>query len=137
MSARDIFVDTGVWVAGLDAHDGFHARARGLRAVLEGSRLVTSDLVLSEAVTLLRRAGDAAAVVRFGRGLMDETLGSVEFCTRTDIAAGLALIERYDDQKLSLTDATSFVLVRRLGIKRVASFDKHFRIVLADREILS
>lgn len=49
------------------------------------------------------------------------------------LRAGLAeeleavpLLEKYADQKVSFTDCVSFVLMRRQGIERAFSFDKHF-----------
>jgi predicted nucleic acid-binding protein len=36
-------------------------------------------------------------------------------------------MRKYSDQAISFTDCVSFVLMRREGIKRAFSFDKHFR----------
>lgn len=133
----DLFVDTGIWLAALDRKDGLHAHARDLLDRERRHRAVVSEFVFAETVTLLRwRLGPEAAAL-FGRGFLNGNAGEIVACTRADLTAGLALIAQYDDQRLSLADATSFVLVRRLGIQRVASFDSHFRIVLAEREILS
>ena len=44
-----------------------------------------------------------------------------------DELAALDLFEKFADQEVSFTDCISFVLMRRRQIKRVFSFDRHFR----------
>ena len=59
-----VFVDTAGWMALADAADPLHADSRAARdAALEaGQRLVTTDFVVDETLTLLRlRLGLAAA----------------------------------------------------------------------------
>ena len=48
--ARELFVDTGAWVALADADDQHHARAAAFlpTALAEYQRLVTTDLVVAE-----------------------------------------------------------------------------------------
>ena len=46
------------------------------------------------------------------------------------------LAARCVELKLSAADATSAAVIRRLAIEKVASFDKHFRIMLPEREVL-
>jgi uncharacterized protein len=41
--------------------------------------------------------------------------------------SALALISRYRDKDFTLTDATSFVLMERLGIRHAFTFDDDFR----------
>ena len=40
--------------------------------------------------------------------------------------AALVLLERFDDQDFSFTDATSFAVMRRLGIAVAFTFDDDF-----------
>jgi predicted nucleic acid-binding protein len=67
---------------------------------------------------------------------MDGKIGQLVRCEPSDWAVGFDIIERFRDQKLSTADATFAAIVRRMDIKKVASFDKHFQIILQDREIL-
>ena len=39
----------------------------------------------------------------------------------------LEIIERYQDKEFSLTDATSFAVMERLGIEAAFAFDADFR----------
>ena len=55
-----IFVDTTIWVSGLDAADSLHEDGRAvLEAIVEGrlSPALTTDFVLDETLTLLKRRG--------------------------------------------------------------------------------
>ena len=47
--------------------------------------------------------------------------------TEADEEAALDLIARYRDKDFSLTDATSFVVMERLSLQHVLSFDSDFR----------
>ncbi len=53
-----------------------------------------------------------------------------------DWLEGLKIIEQYKDQKVSAADATSVALIRRLDIEKAASFDRHFKSILAEREVV-
>jgi uncharacterized protein len=52
----------------------------------------------------------------------------VESATAADLEAAWAIGELFSDQAFSIVDRTSFVVMERLGITRVASFDVHFAV---------
>ena len=131
-----IYVDTGVWVALLDAEDQHHARAKQIVEENQPCGFVSSELVLAEAVTILRRCVGPQVAADFAREFLDHETGEMTRTDDKDWRTGLDVMEQFKEQKLSLADVTSFAVIRRLDIKRVAAFDKHFRIVLKEREIL-
>ena len=45
---------------------------------------------------------------------------------RDDERRGRAILTQYDDKDFSLTDATSFAVMERLGITTAFTFDRHF-----------
>lgn len=92
--------------------------------------------MLSETITLLRRELGPEIAAGFGRDFMDGKVGQFVRCEPTDWAVGLDIIEKFRDQKLSVADATSAAVIRRIDIRKVASFDKHFQIMLPDREVV-
>lgn len=137
MARAAVFVDSSAWVALLYRRDQAHARAvrswKGLRAA--GRYLVTTNLVLAETHGfLLRRLSVAGALAFlehqrvFGPGLVwadpDLTDAAVERWLR-----------RFRDQAFSLTDAVSFEVMRREGIRESFTFDRHYQI--AGFEMLS
>lgn len=49
--------------------------------------------------------------------------------TDADHRAAIQLLRQHADKSYPFCDAISFVVMRRLGVKRVAAFDDHFRPV--------
>ena len=47
--------------------------------------------------------------------------------TEDDESRATAIIARHVDKRYSFTDATSFAVMERLGLKNVFAFDPHFR----------
>ena len=47
--------------------------------------------------------------------------------TREDEVEAIRWMRKYGDKEISFTDCVSFALMRRLGIDRVFTFDRHFR----------
>lgn len=133
---RSLYVDTGVWLALIDTSDPHHARARSIFDSHRGFPLCGSDLVLSECVTLLARRFGADRAADFGSEFVEGREATLLRCEREDWIEGLALIRKFPEQRLSFADATSFAIVRRFDIEKAASFDKHFRIVLPEREVI-
>ncbi len=134
---RAVYADTGYWVALVDESDALHPRAVAIDEAYRDWPFVSSDFVLSETVTLLRRRSETQKATDFGRRLIDGRIGTLLRTELQDWAVGLSLIDQFPQQRLSFADATSIALVRRLDIPKIAAFDKHFSIVAPEREILS
>ncbi len=125
-----IFVDTSAWLAAADVRDGYHGAAlRAQHELYSGQfgRLITSDYILDETLTLLRRRIGPEGVRKFAAGLAASR--SVQL---VPIAPGhfLAARDLFLDQgetSWSFTDCSSFVLMRELGISVAFTFDRGFR----------
>ena len=65
--SREVFVDTGAWVALADQSDNLHLAAREAYPLILNvdSHLVTTNLVVAETYNLLRRRLGAEASMRF------------------------------------------------------------------------
>jgi len=129
-----VFVDTGLFFALQGEETPRHdAARRGFDAVMDGryGRLVTSDYVIDEAATLVRsRTGDvtqAGAVIdrALGRQGFPDAI-DVECVDRERFERARHLFERYADQPLSFTDATTIALVLEEGFDYVLAFDDDF-----------
>jgi predicted nucleic acid-binding protein len=125
VSTTRLFVDTSAFYAALDRGDLDHARATTILSSDE--RLVTTDHVLVESWRLARK--------RLGRGVAERFWGSlrdgqamVESVLSGDLDAAWRIGEVFSDQDFSIVDRTSFAVMERLGIDRVATFDDHFSI---------
>lgn len=124
---RRLFVDTGAWFAYANRKDPDYA---AVRETLDGfgGRLVTSNYVFDETVSLCRyRLGHAAASA-VGSVLFDPDIVDLIRLTADDERAAWDLFRERADQRYSFTDCTSFVLMQRLGLTDVLALDKDFLI---------
>ena len=133
---RGLYVDTGCWVALFDLADPYHARAQALFDSNREWVRFLNEHVLSETVTLLRSRVGPESARNFGRDVLEGKVGHLLKCDRSHILSALELIVKYHDQRISFADATSVLVVRAYDIPKVASFDRHFRIILTEREIV-
>jgi len=125
-----IFVDTGAWVARFSRRDQYHSRAAETWAKLKTSnkRIITSDSVFVETVTLLGRKVSPMAAVEAGRFLHGWNKLAILRATRDDEAAALDLLGKFADQSIGFVDCLSFALMRRHRIPMAFAFDRHFEL---------
>jgi uncharacterized protein len=120
------FVDTSAWFAYANRRDPAHARIRSVLRTFQG-RLITSNFVFDETVTLcLYRLGYQVAA-RVGEVLLDQTVVDLVRITPEDEQRAWALLLARPDKTYSYTDCTSFVLMRRLGLQRAVAIDIDFQ----------
>ena len=55
-------------------------------------------------------------------------VGELEKVTGSDLDAAWAIGEAFPDQNFSIVDRTSFAVMERMGISKVASFDDDFAV---------
>jgi predicted nucleic acid-binding protein len=125
---RGLFIDTSGWVASVNRGDLFHAATtRAFDGWLkQGGLLVTTDYVLDETLTHMR--------MRFGLEVAQAWWEKAEQSTRLRWEwVGMARAEKaremffhHCDKDYSLTDCTSFVVMKELKLKQALTTDKHF-----------
>jgi predicted nucleic acid-binding protein len=120
-----LFVDTAAWYAAADVGDRSHTPA--LQALSRGERLLTSSHVLAETWNLIHHRLGWPAAERFWGGLRSG-VAIVETVGAADLEAAWGIGQSFPDQDFSFVDRTSFAVMERLGIERVATFDEHFAI---------
>ena len=120
-----LFVDTSIWYAAVDSSDRSNARSKAI--LRSGETLVTSDHVLVETWTLLHHKLDRKAAEGFWEGLRSG-IALIEAVTLADLEVAWDVGVSWRDQDFSIVDRTSFAVMRRLGIDRVASLDAHFAV---------
>jgi uncharacterized protein len=120
-----VFIDSSVWFAAIVARDENNARAKFvLRTTADH---IMSDHVLVETWLLLNSRYHRHAAENFWQRVRDGPV-RVEQVTAADLEAAWAIGEAFSDQNFSIVDRTSFAVMERLGISRVASFDDDFAI---------
>ena len=120
-----LFVDTSAFYAAADRGDRSHMRATATLAA--GEPLATTDHVLVETWHLIRRRLSRDAAERFWGAVKSGAVG-LEFVGPADLEAAWAIGEAFPDQDFSIVDRTSFAVMQRLGMHRVATFDDDFAI---------
>lgn len=121
-----IVVDTSAVFSALDRSQRRYDR---VSSFLETSRerLILSPFVLAELDYLLtRRVGDHAAL-DFLRDVEDGAY-LLAGIAQEDVAASRRVIERFDDLRIGVADASIVILAARYGTDRVLTLDeRHFR----------
>lgn len=127
---KKIFIDTGAFYAKYVERDEYHKKSMQLwqKIQSQNQQCLTSNFVLAELITLfVYRFGSLSALTAareiYGSGVIEV----VSITHETEMAA-MDWIENYADQKISMTDATSFALMHELSLKTAFTFDKHFHI---------
>ena len=122
----DVFVDTSAIYAFLVPSDRYHLSACNTFKELERekSNLVTSSFVLCEVVALLQARVGSQAVRKFETGVMP--LLRVTWVDAPLYARAMAALLAAGNRLISLTDWSSFELIRHLGLKTAFTFDEHF-----------
>lgn len=120
-----IFVDTSAWFAAANRADAKNAAAK--RILTRESQCLTSTFVLAESWRLIAHRIHWSAAENFWQAIRRGAC-ELEAIVPSDLDSAFAIGERFADQEFSLTDRTSFALMERLGISRVASFDTDFEI---------
>ena len=121
-----LFVDTSFWVAVFQPSDDRHRQAVEASSRAAGRLLVTTNAVVAETWTLLRRrAGHAKAWLWLDR-TQAETRVRVERISPELEEEAWTWLRVHDERPYSFVDATSFALMRRLGISEALAFDGDF-----------
>lgn len=126
-----VFLDTSGWFAALSPKEALHGPAlNAYRGWIEaGVPLVTTNLVVAEMQVLLSRFRGGGEGLRFLGSLYQDAAHDVVFVDRDlERAAVDRWLRRFADQRLSLTDAVSFEVMRLRRIRTALALDEHFRM---------
>jgi len=125
-----ILLDTSGLYAALSPRQAAHER---VCPALERERgpLILSPFVLAEVDHFLVRW---EGVDHEAAWLREVAAGAYELVTfaADDVAEALAVVERYQDLRIGLADASLVVLAGRFGTERILTLDeRHFRVLRA------
>lgn len=122
-----LLADTGALLAYLLKKDQHHRDAVRFVQQQPAVRFVVTSLILSELVTRLRARARALQAAAAGRSLLDSRRYSVLFVDAPLLRSGLARMEQFEDNALSLPDCVSFEVIDRFGLDGAFTFDRNFR----------
>jgi predicted nucleic acid-binding protein len=128
---KQVFADTGFWIALLNTKDRWHEQAIAINQDLQIQKItiVTSELVLIE---LLNFFSKFSSNIRHNVGLIVQDIQahpSVTIVAQTNLlfTKALELYLQRQDKEWSLTDCSSFVIMRELRITEALAYDRHFQ----------
>ena len=119
----DAYVDTSALIAFADRSDSHHALFARLFA--DPPKLVTTALVVAEGQGWFLRRYDQTRALMFLALVEDLHPLSIVEAGAADVKAGTALLRRFSDQRLTLTDAVGLHLMQTRRIQTCWSTDRH------------
>ena len=125
---REIFADTGYWIAMTIYTDELHEVASALSSQLRSHRIVTTEAVLIEVLDHASKLGPywrrlAADIVQ---NIMQDSLSEVLPQTSDLFANAISLYVSRLDQRWGLTDCISFIVMRERSITHALAYDHDF-----------
>ncbi len=131
MTSNSLFIDTSGWANLFDHTDPLHlAFARSLADAAKARRiLVTTNYVIAELVALIVSRlvrTTHVQMVTFVDGIRSDPSVRIEYIDRDLDTEAWNLVVSRPDKQWSLVDASSFVLMTRLGISEALTTDQHF-----------
>ena len=122
------FADAGYWIALLDSEDRLNARATDLAMQQPPLGIVTTEMVLVEVFNHFSRSGPQGrlAVERFVQRLRETDQVDVVPQSSEQFAAAARRYAGRPDQRWSLTDCASFLVMESRGIDDALAYDRDF-----------
>lgn len=124
------FADTSWWVAWALPRDGRHGEAmETLRHVGRTEQVLTTNLIVGETWTFLRRRDSHASAVGFldrVNLLVGDGKLVVHRVTDDQERAALAWLRKRDERTYSFVDAASFQVMRERRLREALAFDRDF-----------
>ena len=125
---REIFADTGYWVALIMPRDQLHDIARRITDELPPHRMVTTEMVLVELLNAMSKGGrqNLELASRMLRDIYDDD--TIEIVPQSSLQFREAASRYADrlDQRWGVTDCASFLLMEERGITEALSYDRDF-----------
>jgi len=121
-----VFIDTGVWFSLLVSKDpNYQQTTKWFGSLSE--RVMTTDYVVDETLTLLLMRGEQKKAIEFGNLVIMGSFATLHKITEDQFNRSWILFQRLSEAGLSFTDCTSHIVANDFKVRSVASFDHHFR----------
>jgi predicted nucleic acid-binding protein len=120
-----IFVDTSGWYAAYVPSDPYYSQVKPL-VDNATTRLITTDYILAESLTLLRVRNEYPRSLVLGANLIAQASAQLIYLTPQDIEQAWIVFSTYRDKAWSFVDCSSYVIMQRMKIREAISLDQHF-----------
>jgi len=121
-----VFIDSSFWIAFRNERQTHHKRAREILSELfrQRTQFMATPFVFAEVHATFTRSGPIREQII--QDFWENQLMHLAEVSSEDHQQAIALLRRHDDKTYPFCDAISFVVMRRLEVRRVAAFDDHF-----------
>lgn len=123
---KEVFIDTSAFIAMKVEDDINHIKAQQFLGVIKEKRLRlhTTNFILDEVYTYFCKSH--AVAIEMAELIMNNPLILLHRVAVEDENRAIEVLKAFKDKDFSYTDATSFTVMERLGIKTAFVFDDHF-----------
>ena len=123
---RLILIDSSFWIARRDDRDANHGRTVAIckRLFEWRAQLLITPLIFAEVHAHFSRTRRRRE--QLIRDCWKNPIVRYEEPTFEDQQTAVEILLQHNDKTFSFCDAVSFVLMNRLGVREVVSFDSHF-----------
>ncbi len=125
---KQVFADTGYWIALLNPRDELHQKAQELSKKIGSLYIFTSEMVLAEVLNDFSKRGDffRQAAIELIESLYSHPNVTVVKQSSSQFQEGLLLYKQRQDKEWSITDCVSLKIMEEYGITEALAYDKHF-----------
>lgn len=127
---RKIFIDTSAWMAYYLSDEPDHIRIKNLIKgfIKEHTVIVTSNDIIDETVTnfIYIKSKIAEKFIQFIKEAITKNTVTQLWVDEEIQNDAFGLVQKFSEHKLSLTDATTAVLMKRFNFEAIISLDSDF-----------
>ncbi|HLD24493.1 MAG TPA: PIN domain-containing protein [Patescibacteria group bacterium] len=121
-----IFIDTSAIIALAVGEDTFHSKALQWNESHQRESFTTTNLVFMEVMSWIRYKRGKSVAVELGNNLLSGQGISIERVAMDDERKAWDLFQKADGRGLSMVDCTTAVVMKRLKIGDIFTFDTDF-----------
>ena len=129
MASRGVFADSSFFFALVAKRDPAHRPAvlAYEKLLRTGARVVTTDYVVDEMLTLTKARIDASTSLTLLDRMERSEAIDLQMLTDERFVASKQYFRKHSDHGYSFTDCTSFVVMDELGIRAALTTDRYFQ----------
>ena len=120
------YVDTSALISFLDKSDSYHTLFRNLFS--DPPILLTTSLVVAEGQAWFLQRFDSMRALQFMSFISESSMMEILPVGIAEIVEARAVLQKYSDQVLTLTDAAGLALMKKHRIRRCWSTDRHLSL---------
>lgn len=123
----NIFIDTSAFWSLIDGADQYHKKAKETfkELISQEAILICNNYIVAETFALIQKRFGMEAVRTFQEDILN--LLNVEWVDRQLHESSIMSLIAANRRELSLVDCVSFEMMRKLELKKVFTFDKHYK----------